>query len=107
MKWDIDKALARLIGNPLATTSLSRVMLSIQGAVEEKLAPLTAEESAAKLIMAWRLRVGFQDHNLDAYGRTIHGAYLKARRAIQGMTPEAAEFCGLRPARRRGKPMKG
>lgn len=103
MKWDIDKALIALEASGIAGTTLTRVMVSGEDMMKEKIGRITDEERAQGYAKVWCLALGkLDERKLFVYDHTIHSAYLKARKVVRMLSDEDLKFLGLRRPKKPG-----
>jgi hypothetical protein len=116
MKWDIDKALALLEDPGTSGTSLDRILIHVADAEGMKRLGLKFRKTGGYAIV-WALGLGkLAQRKIFFHGKTIHEAYLKARRAVKKMSATDRAWYGIptpkkrsnsyASARRKAKPRK-
>ena len=109
MKWDIDRALASLVGSPESDTTINRVSLYGVELMDQHLGSktLTAAERERGHITVWCIGLGkLHQRKLLLYARSLHELYLKARRTVRKLSSEELDELGLKMPKR-GRPRRG
>lgn len=102
MKWDIDKAVTQLEADGVPGTSVTRVLISDPETLRRCTLFNVTKEEQQHGVKAWCLGLGKAQHpKVFTYDRTIRGAYLKARKVIQKMSPQARETYGIKITKKR------
>ena len=95
MKWNIDIALASLVGQEERDFSLVRAVVDRSVWKQFQLRPKVTEDQQS--VMAWSLALGRHGGpKLIVYGLTIHEAYLKLRRACFALNEQEAGLYGVK-----------
>lgn len=107
MNWDIDKGLTSLEASIIPGTIIQRVAMDLSSMEREKIKP-TADEIAKGGCVAWCLALGkISQRKVFFYGRTIHTAYIKARKEVKNAKDlESLAFFGLKKPKRSNSFMK-
>jgi len=102
MKWDIDKALKALEdGSRISGTTVSRIQISGEDHALKFGIRFTAAERERGCAFVWCLALGIiQLPKLFFYDREIHGAYIKAKKAIKNLSDDELLYYALRKPRR-------
>lgn len=97
MHWDIDKNLSDLLASNDADPIITKVTISFDQCQDYGIDLPKCRDVEQSRLRIWCISLGYSNQaRLVIYGMTIREVYLRARKAIKDLSPEALQAYGLK-----------